>query len=138
MRSKRVAIHESMDNVVTILLQQKDHVMLSTRMPGLPKLNWQSNVGHLLDVALQGLGRRHSKNGKELWSVMATEKRSYQKTSAANTRRPKEQRQTVAGQLANVNLSHDAGAPNAGSRAAQPPSEPELASPCLDRPHFLH
>lgn len=37
----------AMDNVVTTLLQHKDHFMLKTLMPGLPKLNWLSNVGHV-------------------------------------------------------------------------------------------
>ena len=73
--------------------------MLKTLMPGLTKLNWQSNVGHVLDVALQALGLRRSKAGKELWSATATEKLSYhwyQETKATNSRQPKEQRQTVA------------------------------------------
>ena len=129
----------AMDNVVTTLLQHKDHFMLKTLMPGLPKLNWQSNVGHVLDVALQALGLRRSKAGKELWTETAPEKLSYQETKAANSRQPKEQRQTVAGQLGDIDLSHDASAPAAGSRAAQaaaeaapPPAAPqplELISP---------
>jgi len=112
-----------MDNVVTTLLQHKDHFMLTSLMPGLSKLNWNSNVGHVLDVALTALGLSRSKAGKELWTATATEKLSYKETRAANSRQPKEQRQTAAGQLGDIDLSHDAAAPAAGSRAAQAAAE---------------
>ena len=45
--TRRVMTLVAMDNVVTTLLQHKDHFMLKTLMPGLPKLNWLSNVGHV-------------------------------------------------------------------------------------------
>ena len=45
--TKPVKTLVAMDNVVTTLLQHKDHFMLKTLMPGLPKLNWLSNVGHV-------------------------------------------------------------------------------------------
>ena len=71
--------------------------------------------------------------------MTSTEKLSYRETKASNSRQPKEQRQTVAGQLGDIDLSHDASAPAAGSRAAQataeatrPPAAPqplELISP---------
>ena len=129
----------AMDNVVTTLLQHKDHFMLKTLMPGLPKLNWQSNVGHVLDVALQALGLKRSKAGKELWTETAPEKLSYQETKATNSRQPKEQRQTVAGQLGDIDLSHDASAPAAGSRAAQAAAEaarpPAAPHPPPRQPH---
>ena len=109
----RVMTTVPMDNVVTTLLQHKDHVMLTSLMPGLSKLNWHSNVGHVLDVALTALGLSRSKAGKELWTATATEKLSYKETRAANSRQPKEQRQTAAGQLGDIDLSHDAAAPAA-------------------------
>ena len=55
--------------------------------------------------------------------MTSTEKLSYRETKASNSRQPKEQRQTVAGQLGDIDLSHDASAPAAGSRAAQAAAE---------------
>ena len=130
--TKKVQTTVPMDNVVTTLLQHRGHSTLMSLIPGLSKLNWQSNVGHVLDVVLQALGLRRSKNGKEIWTDAATEKLTYQETKSANSRQPKQQRQTVAGQLDDVDLAHDARAPAAGSSAAQaaaeaarPPAEPQ-------------
>ena len=67
--AKNVKTTVPMDNVVTTLLQHKDHFMLTSLMPGLSKLNWNSNVGHVLDVALTALGLSRSKAGKELWTA---------------------------------------------------------------------
>ena len=43
--TKPVKTTVPMDNVVTTLLQHRDQHTLKSLIPGLSKLNWQSNVG---------------------------------------------------------------------------------------------
>ena len=89
--TRRVMTTVPMDNVVTTLLQHGGHNTLMSLIPGLNKLNWQSNVGHVLGAVLQALGLRRSKDGKEIWTDAAPEKLTYQETKSVNSR-PREQR----------------------------------------------
>ena len=75
--TKKVQTTVPMDNVVTTLLQHRGQHTLMSLIPGLSKLNWQSNVGHVFDVVLQALGLRRSKDGKEIWTDAAPEKLTY-------------------------------------------------------------
>lgn len=121
--TRRVMTTVPMDNVVTTLLQHRGHSTLMSLIPGLNKMNWHSNVGHVLDAVLQALGLRRSKDGKEIWTDAAPAKLTYQETKSVNSRQPKQQRHTVAGQLDEIDLAHDARAPAAGSSAAQAAAE---------------
>ena len=135
--TRRVMTTVPMDNVVTTLLQHRGHSTLMSLIPGLNKMNWHSNVGHVLDAVLQALGLRRSKDGKEIWTDAAPAKLTYQETKSVNSRQPKQQRHTVAGQLDEIDLAHDARAPAAGSSAAQAAAEaarPPAAPQPLEHP----
>ena len=141
------------NNITTVLVQtilgdrEGSARVLSCLDPKtITKINWNSNPGNVIELLVASLGLDFSPDGTMLWRKAEPAKPlNMLETISPNTRMPKPPRDTVIGQLANLNLVHDA-EPSAtgGSRAAQTtrdarPATPralELARPdAIDRVH---
>ena len=117
-QSVNVRISRKMDNVVTILFQNRASDFFNGRLD-LSKINWMSNPGHVLDAALSRIGLQASPSGKSLWWTAEPSGPTlhWRAPAKAHSRAPAEQRATALGGLDN-DLEHDAGEETAATRAA--------------------
>jgi len=126
------------NNITTVLVQtilgdrEGSARVLSCLDPKtITKINWNSNPGNVIELLVTSLGLDFSPDGTMLWRKAEPAKPlNMLETIAPNTRKPKPPRDTVIGQLANLNLVHDA-EPSAtgGSRAAQTTRDARPATP---------
>jgi len=96
------------------------------------KINYQSNPGDVLELLVASLGLDFSDDGTKLWRrAEPGVTLAARPCESANTRRPKDARQTTLGALRDLSLEHDAESRGAGGRAEHRAAE--AARPALPR-----
>ena len=97
----------AVNNVLTVIVQNSHNSTVLGALD-LNKIDYQSNLGDLLDVFLKLAGLAYSADGKQLWRV-ADESitLTWRETAANNSRRPRQARGDTIGGLAYDGLAHD-------------------------------
>ena len=92
----RVAITESMNNVVTSIFQNTSHSFFRDRLD-LSSINYKDNVGRVLEALLNAIGLKWNTSGKCMWwaAEPGGEKLSWRAPAKSGTRKPAELRATA-------------------------------------------
>ena len=126
-----VNITRVIDNVVTILFQNKAHDFFKGRLD-LSGINYKKNVGHVIEMLLRKVGLDWSSSGRLLWWTSRGREAgslAWKQPARAGSRKPADARPSTIGDLDDAELEHDATAAGAGSRAAQRAAEAARPEP---------